>query len=216
MGSSHYRKVLAECVGLKGRPGQRGPRLALTASHRAWALGVDPDCHATPRGRAGADVALPAWGTQRRGERMPPHPEPALPGLSGSTPCRPGGREETLRLHPLAPSPDGERFQFSPPSGESEPRGQAASPVPCRGGAWQCPLARLSVCSSGWCQPCSLVRTKLSFSAEGRTRDTGKGRFWKLLLLTRRVGPGYLPRPLARKREARLQGTSWTVGRADP
>lgn len=107
---------------------------------------------------------------------------------------------------------------FSSPhlAGSQSPGGQAASPVPCRGGAWQCPLARLSVCSSGWCQPCSLVRTKLSFSAEGRTRDTGKGRFWKLLLLTRRVGPGYLPRPLARKREARLQGTSWTVGRADP
>lgn len=63
---------------------------------------------------------------------------------------------------------------------------------------------------------CSPVRTKLSFSAEGRMRDTGKGWFWKILLLTRRVGPSYLPRPLTRKRETRLQGISWTVKRADP
>lgn len=124
LGNRHYRKILAECVGLKGRPGQRQARLALTASCRAWALGVDPDCHATPRGRAGADVALPAWGTQRRGERMPPHPEPALPGLSRSTLCRPVGCEEPPRLHLLTPSPDGERFQFSPSSGWG-PRGQS-------------------------------------------------------------------------------------------
>lgn len=75
---------------------------------------------------------------------MPPHPEPALPGLSGSTPCRPGGREETLRLHPLAPSPDGERFQFSPPSGESEPRGAGCLPSALQGRALAMP-ARPSI-----------------------------------------------------------------------
>ena len=154
------------------------------------------------------------------GKRMPPHPEPALPGLSVSALCRPGGCGETPHLHPLAPSPGWERLQFSPPSGwgprGQSHKGQAASPAPCTGRAWKRLLACLSVCSSGWCQPWSLVRTKLSFSAESRTRNAGKGQLWNLLLLTCRVGPGYLLRPLTQKTEMRLQGVLWTVERADP
>ena len=77
-----YRKILAESVGLKGWPGQRGPRLALTASHRARVLGVGPDCHAIPRGGAGADVALPAWGAPRpfrEEDATPPRASSARP-----------------------------------------------------------------------------------------------------------------------------------------
>lgn len=154
------------------------------------------------------------------GKRMPPHPEPALPGLSVSAPCRPSGGGETPHLHPLAPSPGWERLWFSPPSGWG-PRGQshegqAASPEPCVGGAWKRLLARLSVCSSDWCQLWSPVRTKLSFSGESRTRNAGKGQLWNLLLLPRRVGPGYLLCPLTWKTVMRLQSILRTVERADP
>lgn len=153
------------------------------------------------------------------GKRMPPHPEPALPGLSVSAPCRPSGGGETPHLHPLAPSPGWERLWFSPPSGWG-PRGQshegqAASPEPCVGGAWKRLLARLSVCSSDWCQLWSPVRTKLSFSGESRTRNAGKGQLWNLLLLPRRVGPGYLLCPLTWKTVMRLQSILRTVERAD-
>ena len=57
---------------------------------------------------------------------------------------------------------------------------------------------------------------KLSFSGESRTRTAGKGQLWNLLLLPRRVGPGYLLCPLTRKTVMRLQGVLWTVERADP
>ena len=121
-------------------------------------------------------------------------------------------------LHPLAPHLVGKGFG-SPHLVGGDPgvratRGRLPPQRPAREGKRL--LARLSVCRSGWCQPCRPGRTKLSFSAEGRTRNSGKGWFWNLLLLTCRVGPGYIPRPLTRKTETRLQGVSWTVERADP
>lgn len=147
------------------------------------------------------------------------HPEPALPGVSMSTPCKPGGRRETPSFIRLPPHLLGKGFG-SPHLVGGDPGVRATRgrrlPSALYGRGNACSSVYPSVCRSGWRQPCRSGRTKLSFLAEGRTRIAGKGWFWNLLLLTCRVGPGYLPRPLTRKTETRLQGVSWTVERADP
>lgn len=82
---------------------------------------------------------------------------------SPGPPCRPEGCEEPPVFICSPPHLMEKDFQFSPSSGWG-PRGQRP-----RGAGY---AAR---------------EDEACFSAEGRMRDTGKGWFWKILLLTRRV-----------------------------